>query len=148
MAKRKPVVWCTPLVGAQRYDVTISNHESSPHLDEGDEAACDWHSTTVVISDTLSDERKIDCLAHELFVHALLEATGLGRNFRSKLGITEKQWEVFEEECLARQYAPALLAMLKANGWLQLPKLPQVPRSRTPSRPKSPKKKSKKVVKR
>lgn len=144
MAKRKPVVWCTPLVCAQRYNIVISNHQLSPNLEEGDEAATTWPDTEIVINESLSDERMQDCLAHELFVHALLEASGLKRTFRSKLGLTEKQWNDFEEECLARAYAPALLAMLKTNGWLQLPKVPRS-RVRPSTRPKTAKKTGKKV---
>lgn len=148
MAKRKvkPIVWCKPLVSAQRYDVVIASHETCPHLDESDEAATAWEDTTIAIRESLSDERKIDCLAHELFVHALLEATGLGRHFREKLDLTEKQWDDFEEECLARQFAPALLALLKTNGWLTLPKLP-TRRTRAPKPNSAAKSRSAKKVK-
>lgn len=133
MAKRKPVTWCRPLVCGQRYDVIVANAESCPHLEGRDEAVTVWESTTIAIREDLSDERKEDCLAHELFIHAVFEATGLSRMMRNKLGLTEKQWDAFEED-LAHSYAPALLATLKTNGWLKLPKLPARAR-RTSMRP-------------
>lgn len=126
MAKRKPVVWCRPLVCGQRYDVILASSETCPHLEGRDEASTVAEATTIAIRQDLSDERKEDCLAHELFVHALLEATGVGRLLRLKYGMTEEVWEAFEED-MASTYAPALLATLKTNGWLTLPALPAAP---------------------
>lgn len=121
MAKRKPVVWCKPLVCGQHYTVELV--DSSCEDLKNCEAVCLWEETRILIRKDLSDERKEHVLAHELFVHAVIEGFGIDHNLREKLGFSQPQWKKFEEN-LAETYAPALLATLKANGWLVLPKLP------------------------
>ncbi len=120
--KKKPTVWCKPLVGSHYYTVELDDEDNCEDL-KGCEGVCLWESTRIVINRDLSDERKEHILAHELFGHAVLEAYGIDTSAQEQLGLTKSQWSKFEEY-LASTYAPALLATLKSNGWVKLPKLP------------------------
>lgn len=68
-------------------------------------------------------------LVHEL-LHAILDASEMGWQIRSELGLTRKQWEKFEEDFIVRPLAPALYATLKRAGMLVIPKLPSPTRHR------------------
>lgn len=123
MAGRRRKVWCEPLVGSQRYTVRLVPPESCPEI-EGREACTIWESTEVLVRDDLSEERQHDCLAHEILGHALIDAIGLDHVLRDRLELHEDEWRDLDE-LLARVYVPAVLAVLKANGWINLPSLPR-----------------------
>lgn len=140
MAKRKkPIVWCRPVICGQQYQVLIGNKDNCPDLSHDpvtgatDEACTAWETSTISVREDLGDGRKEDCLIHEVLVHAVIEASGMGRILADKHKLSSEQWEALEED-LALLWSPAVLATLKANGWLKLPK---VPKRRAPAVPAS-----------
>lgn len=141
--KKKPVLWCKPIVCGQTYDVLIGNKDNCPWFDGDEEASIHWETTTIVVRDDLSDSRKEDCLMHEVVIHAIMEASGIKTILKEKFQFTEKDWDRFEEN-LATLYAPAILSTLKANGWIKIPKIPANGRTNTSSVVASQHKKAKK----
>jgi len=121
--RKKPVVWAEPLVGSQRYKLIFTSEDVFPDL-KGLEGATVYTDSIIAIADHLSDERADDVLSHEIFVHALMENSGVSEQMRERLGLTVKQWQKIEEE-LALTYGPALMGFLKSNGWLNLPAKPK-----------------------
>ena len=133
--KKNPVTWCRPSVCGQVYDVVIANPSNSPWFEDEDlpeEAITHTEATTIAVRDTISDSRKEDCLIHEVVIHAIMEASGIGRILKEKYAFKDKEWDDFEED-LARLYSPAILSTLKTNGWLKLPKIPVRGRTKTAS---------------
>lgn len=127
---RRGRVWCRPLICAQRYDVVLVPEGECPcseadcsHMHDA-EACTVWADTLIAIQEDLSEERKINAFAHEVFGHALLDAYGIDDVLREELGLTDEQWAAFDE-AFARRVVPALLATLRTNGWLKLPAMPK-----------------------
>lgn len=122
MPKPKGRRWCRPLIGSQRFDVRVMSEEDCTEL-AGREAVTIYQDTLIAIRRGMSSERSEDCLAHESCGHAMLDATGLDHMIQERLGLTDAQYARFEE-IIARSVVPNMLAVLKANGWLRMPRQP------------------------
>lgn len=123
--KKKPVTWCRPSVCGMSYEVVIANTSNSPWFEDKapEEAVTHNEASTIAVRDDISDSRKEDCLIHEVLIHAIMEASGIGGVLKKKYAFKDKDWDDFEED-LARLYTPALLSTLKVNGWIKLPEIP------------------------
>jgi len=117
-------LWCKVDVCGQTYEIRLVKDEHTKDID-GCEGVTISSKNLILIKDDLAEDRLNDTLIHELFVHALLEASGTSHVLREHLRLSEEQWETFEE-LFARMYTPALLTMLKNAKWISIPTKPNL----------------------
>lgn len=122
-AKNPGKLWCKVNVCGQNYEVRLVDKEDTKDID-GCEGLTIHTKNMIYIKDNLASDRQDDTFIHEVFVHALLEASGASHVLREHLKISEEQWEHFEE-LLARLYSPALLSLLRTSNLIKLPEKPE-----------------------